>query len=127
MLTIDWSRIRPINGSQQEGFEELVCQLARYESAPAASVLQRKGKPDGGVECFWTFPNGSEWGWQAKFFKASPSSSQWGQLDRSVKRFLETHPSMTKFTVAMPVDLPDARLPNQKSAQQKWNERVEKW
>ncbi len=127
MLPINWGRIRPINGTQQEGFEELVCQLARYEPVPAGAVFLRKGKPDGGVECFWTFPNGSEWGWQAKFFVASPSSSQWGQLDRSVKRFLETHPNMTQFTVSMPIDLPDARSPDRKSAQEKWNERVEKW
>jgi hypothetical protein len=127
MLAINWSRIRPINSSQQEGFEELVCQLARYEPMPTGSVFQRKGKPDGGVECFWTFPDGSEWGWQAKFFEASPSSSRWGQLDRSVKRFLEAHPNMTGLTVAIPVDLPDARLANQKSAQQKWDERVVKW
>ncbi len=127
MFAINWHSIRSINGSQQEGFEELLCQLARYEPVPDGSVFQRKGKPDGGVECFWTFPDGSEWGWQAKFFLGSPSTSQWGQVDSSVRRFLETHPNMTGFTVAMPVDLPDARLPNQTSAQQRWEERVERW
>jgi len=126
VFTVNWNQIRPINGSQQEGFEELVCQLARYEPAPGA-VFWRKGKPDGGVECYWTFPDGSEWGWQAKFFDRSPNSNQWGELDESIKQFLKTHPQMTKCTVALPLDLPDARLPQQKSAKQKWDERVAKW
>src|SRR5688572_1789516 len=127
MLRINWHDIRRINWTQQEGFEELVCQLAHYEPMPAGCVFQRKGKPDGGVECFWTFPDGSERGWQAKFFLTSPSSSQWGELDQSVERFLGTHPSMSRFTMAIPVDLSDARLPKQKSAQQKWEEHVAKW
>jgi hypothetical protein len=127
MFTLNWSQIRPIEGSQQNGFEELVCQLARYEAVADGAVFRRKGKPDGGVECFWTFLDGSECGWQAKFFLTSPSSGQWGELDRSVGRFLDTHPKMTRFAVSMPVDLPDARDPDQKSAQRKWDEHVAKW
>jgi len=100
--------------------------LARYEAIPEGTFT-RKGKPDAGVECFWTLPDGSEWGWQAKYFVTSPTSSQWGQVDHSVKRFLETHPRMTTFTIAMPYDLPDARKDNQESALEKWNDHVEKW
>jgi len=127
MLPLIWSTIRPLNGSQQEGFEELVCQLAGYEFVPADSKFRRKGKPDGGVECYWTFPDGSEWGWQAKYFITSPTSSQWGQVDKSVKRFLKTHPAISRFTIAMPIDFSDARSPGQKTAKQKWDEHVDKW
>jgi hypothetical protein len=93
MPPINWECIRPINDSRQEGFEELVCQLARYETV-LGGTFTRKGKPDAGVECFWTLPDDSEWGWQAKYFLTSPTSSQWVQVDRSVKRFLETHPRL---------------------------------
>lgn len=126
-LAINWNQIRALNGSQAEGFEELVCQLARSESVPVGSTFQRKGKPDGGVECYWKFPNDSEWGWQAKFFNSSPSNAQWGELDESVKQFLKTHPQLIKLTVALPLDLPDARMSNQKSARKKWEEHIAKW
>ena len=28
MINLDWHNIRSINGSQQDGFEEFICQLA---------------------------------------------------------------------------------------------------
>lgn len=126
-MNLNWTDIRSINNSQYDGFEELICQLAEYEPIPSGSKFFRKGKPDGGIECFWKFPDGTEWGWQAKFFLNSPNSGQWGEVDKSVKRFLETHPSIIRLTVAIPVDLSDAGKPNQKSAQQKWNDHVVKW
>lgn len=127
MAAIHWSNIRAIGGSQHEGFEEVVCQVARHETVPHGSVFRRVGKPDGGVECYWIMPDGSEKGWQAKYFLTSLTASQWSQLDSSVKTTLTTHPSMTTYVIAIPIDLADARTPNQTSAQQKWDERVLKW
>lgn len=49
---LNWNDIRPINNSLNEGFEELVCQLARIEKIDSAVKFIRKGKPDAGVECF---------------------------------------------------------------------------
>ena len=51
---LNWNDIRPINNSLNEGFEELVCQLARIEKIDSAVKFIRKGKPDAGIECFWT-------------------------------------------------------------------------
>jgi hypothetical protein len=84
-MTINWNNIRPLENSQNEGFEELVCQLARNEKILNKNKFIRKGKPDAGVEFFWILDNLDEWAWQAKFFTSSLGDSQWGQLDKSVK------------------------------------------
>ena len=124
-MNIDWKDIRPLNGSQEEGFEELCAQLARTES-PNGARFERKGTPDAGVECYCILDDGSEWGWQAKYFHTM-ETSQWSQLDKSVKTALDKHPALTRYFVCVPLDRPDARIGNQKSAMQRWNGRIEKW
>ena len=66
-VNVDWRSIRPLNGRRDKGFEELCSQLARSEVAGRARFV-RKGSPDAGVECYAIFGNGSECGWQAKYF-----------------------------------------------------------
>lgn len=124
---INWNNIRPINHSQNEGFEELVCQLARQERGIEGRRFIRKGKPDAGVECFWILKNGTEHAWQAKFFTTSLSNNQWTEVDASVQTALNKHPNLTKYYIAIPVDTPDARVPRQKSMLEKWDEHVIKW
>lgn len=125
-MDINWINIRPIDGSQHLGFEELCSQLARHET-PEGSSFIRKGSPDAGVECYATFPDGNEWGWQAKFFTERLDKTQWQQVDNSVKRALEKHPNLTKYTVCMPIDRADPRIPDEKWFMDRWNDRVEKW
>ena len=67
MVNLDFNNIRPMNGSANDGFEEFVCQLARREEIPCTKEFVRKGKPDGGVECYKILEDGSEVAWQAKF------------------------------------------------------------
>lgn len=124
-MALDWKEIHIHNGSQAGGFEELCAQLARAET-PIGAKFNRKGTPDAGVECFCVMPNGSEWGWQAKYFDTF-GSSQWAQLDDSVRNALEKHPALVRYFVCVPMDLPDARVSGQKSAMERWNERVQKW
>ncbi len=126
-MNINWHNIRPINGDQKEGFEELVSQLARKEDIPDKSHFIRKGKPDAGVECLWILNDGTEWAWQAKYFTSSLDDSQWNQLDKSVQTVIIKHPKVVKYIIAIPIDPPDARIDKQKSMLQKWDERVEKW
>ena len=123
---LTWSRIRSLRGTRQAGFEELCVQLARAET-PDGATFYRKGSPDAGVECFCVLADGSEWGWQAKFFTASPEDAQWGQLDKSVRTALNKHPRLARYFVCIPVDRPDARREDQTSALQKWNNLVAKW
>ena len=124
-VILDWSSIRPLNGGRDRGFEELCAQLARADK-PAGSRFERKGTPDAGVECYAILSDGSEWGWQAKYFDAL-GDSQWSQLDKSVKTALQKHPRLVRYFVCIPLDRPDARIDGQKSTKDKWDEHVEKW
>ena len=124
-MTLDWRAIRPLNGSRALGFEELCAQLARAES-PDGGRFERKAPPDAGVECFSVLSDGSEWGWQAKYFDTL-GGSQFTQLDRSVKTALAKHPRLARYFVCVPLDRADARIEGRKSAMDRWNEHVAKW
>ena len=124
-MVFDWKAIHIHYGSQAGGFEELCAQLARAET-PTGAKFNRKGSPDAGVECFCVMPDGSEWGWQAKYFDTF-GPSQWSQLDKSVRNALEKHPALVRYYVCVPMDRPDARVSGQKSAMERWNERVQEW
>lgn len=125
-MNLDWNAIRPLDGSQSKGFEELCVQLARLET-PSDAEFVRKGTPDAGVECFCKLQDGSEWGWQAKYFTTSLTGVQWQQLDDSVKSALEGHPGLIRYYVCVPLDRSDARRSDQQSFLQKWETRVSKW
>jgi len=127
MNSFNWSEIRVFNNSQEKAFEELVCQLARNEDIKNKKKFNRKGTPDAGVECYWILKDNKEWGWQAKYFISSFTSSQWNQIDQSVKKALSKHPNLSTYIIALPLDPPDARIKKQKSLLQRWEERVEKW
>lgn len=122
---IDWKQIRPLKGSQQSGFEELCSQLARADR-PSEARFIRKAPPDSGVECFAVFPDGREWAWQAKYFDRL-GNSQWAQLDKSVKKALDGHPELVRYYVCLPMDLPDGRKNNSRSALKRWEERKCQW
>jgi hypothetical protein len=123
--SIDWNGIRPLNGARSSGFEDLCAQLARAES-PTNSRFERKGAPDGGVECYCVLDDGTEWGWQAKYID-DLGDSQWGQIDDSVRTALEKHPRLVRYFVCVPYDRPDARVPGRKSAKDRWDDYVARW
>lgn len=122
---MDWKAIRSLGGAQHKGFEELCVQLAR-SVIPSGCRLLRNGTPDGGVECYATFETGDEWGWQSKYVH-SFEDSQWSQIDNSVETALATHPKLTHYHICAPLDLPDARQQNRKSARDRWNDHRSKW
>lgn len=126
-MSINWNNIRPLENSQNDAFEELVCQLARKENIPNKKTFIRKGKPDAGVECFWILENNDEIAWQAKFFTNSIKESQWRQIDQSIKTVLNKHPKLKKYCIAIPNDPSDARIKGQTSMQEKWDLRVITW
>lgn len=126
-MPLQWQRLRSWQGSQQSGFEELVCQLAALEPRPDGASFLRKGAPDAGVECYWRTLEGHERGWQAKFFTGPPSSGQWSQIDGSVRQTLDRHPNMSEYTVCLPCDRQDPRISNEQWFMDKWNTHVEKW
>ena len=125
-VSLDWRRIRALDGSQRAGFGELCAQLARVET-PFDAQFFRKGSPDAGVECFSVVPNGDEWGWQAKFFTSALSAQQWAQLDDSVKTALQKHHALARYYVCVPWDRSDGRSEGSTTAMQQWHDHVAKW
>ena len=125
MINVDWHSIRPLNRQQNKGFEELCSQLARNEVAGRARFI-RKGDPDAGVECYAIYENGSEHGWQAKYF-FTMEDAQWRQIDHSVRTAIQKHPLLERYVICLPMDLPDARITGQKSALEKWDASVDTW
>ena len=127
MPPVSWLEIRNWNGSQSDAFEELCCQLAHSEVMPEASKFTAKGRPDSGLECYWTLPTGEEWGWQAKFFHGGLTKSRWQQCDDSVRKALTGHPKLAKLFFCFPYKFPDSRKPNELTAAKQWEDHCEKW
>jgi hypothetical protein len=125
-VAIEWQNIRPFNGSQNNAFEELVCQLAREEPTAPKKEFYRVAAPDGGVEAYCIFDNGDEFGWQAKYFK-SMGTSQWSQLKKSFETAFRKHPNLKKYYICIPLDRQDPRHDNQMWFMNKWNEKTQEW
>lgn len=117
---IDFASIRLHRKSQPYAFEELCCQLAGDEDlGQARTSFIRKGLGgDGGVECFATLSDGTEVGWQVKYYWDVASATK--SLDDSLDKALITHPKMTRFIVCLPFDLSDSRKNDVKTALDKW-------
>lgn len=126
MKRIDFNNIRPL-GSQNDGFEEFVCQLAHRMNVPTGKRFVRNGRPDGGVECYWELDNGDLWMWQAKFFNSVPGAPQFSQIDDSVRTALSLHRNVKRYYIAIPQDLPDDGKATTKSARKRYEEKVEQW
>jgi len=130
---MDFKKIRNHDGSQDNGFEELICQLAHLNPPDNAEYFVRKegAGGDAGVECYWKLRDGSEHAWQAKYFTDIIDSSQWKQISDSVEAALNKHPNITKYYVCLPRDWTDSRkIVNGRSvnsAWDKWEQHVERW
>jgi hypothetical protein len=127
MTPLSWQDLRSWNGSQHNGFEKLCSQLASQERVPDGGRFIAKAPPDAGVECYWIFPDGKEWVFQAKFFTTVPGKAQWAQLDESIKRALTKHPQLSRYTVCLPIDRSDPRVGKRKSFKDDWDRHERKW
>lgn len=129
MPEIDFGRIRPYGqpASRPNAFEELASILIEQRDEwPAGTRFHRFGNPDGGREGKGVLPNGDVWAWQAKHLFAFDSSSA-GQVKKSIIRSLESEPTLKRYFVAFPIDLPAGDTERAKSAFTLWGEEVEKW
>lgn len=124
-MPIEWQLIKSFNNSQNNAFEELICQLAREEEIDDKVEFYRIAAPDGGVEAYCVLKNGDEYGWQAKYF-STMGDSQWSQLTESYKTALRTHPNLKKYFVCIPLDRQDPRN-NQIWFMDRWNNKVQEW
>lgn len=134
-MNIEWNKLRAFNGNVKNGFEELVCQLARTEQKSNNSKFIRIAAPDGGVESYCILSDNSEYGWQAKFF-SSLGKVQWAQLDKSFKTAFEKHPNLVKYYICTPLDREDPRIVITKGKRRgnrpnyfmdRWNDKVAEW
>lgn len=125
-LNLDFNNIRSL-GSSNDGFEEMVCQLAHRMEVPNRKHFVRNGRPDGGVECYWELGGSEIWIWQAKFFPNSLGVSQFNQIDKSVTTAFKLHKNIKKFYIALPLDLPDDGKVKTRSARKRYEEKVAKW
>lgn len=134
MMEINFANIRAFDGSQNSGFEELVCQLAHLEKPANAKKFVRKegAGGDAGVECYWILDDDSETCWQAKYFMGEMNTSRWSQLDESFETALSKHPNLSTYVVCLPLDKTDSRKTGKggkkvTSVEDEWKARVQKW
>lgn len=124
---IEFQNIRPIDGSRQAGFEQLCCQLAELETEALGGEFHRKGLGgDSGVECYRQLPDGTQIGWQAKYFSEWKSSLA-NQLNKSIGTALKKHPSLREYFVCLSFDLSDSKSKTKKTALEKWFDWRAKW
>lgn len=125
-MAIDWHQIQPFNGSQNNAFEELVCQLAREEFDKEGKFI-RFGTPDGGLEAICKFDDGRVYGWQAKYFLNSFTNSQWQQIKKSFENAVTNYPDLTHFFLCVPLDKNNPCVAGIESFEQKWNDHAKLW
>ena len=117
---IDFRTLRPVGGSLQDSFQQLINLVARDTLADGQNFWVKGDGADGGVECVLIKKAGEEIGWQAKYVdswdKAGP------QLTKSFRRSLTSHPKLDTFIVCVPFDLSDGRQKGErKSAKDKYD------
>lgn len=124
---MNWNNIRTIEKSQQNGFEEFVCQLAAQEKITNQKKFVRIGKPDAGKECYWELEDGTLYCWQAKYFTSTITASQWNQINESAKDVMDNHKTLKKYYISIPIDMPDGKRKGKTSLLSKWIQKVEEW
>ena len=124
MTNLDFRSLRSWRGSQYRAFEELCYQLR--DPTPADAELVKTGNPDGGVEWYVTLPDGTQWGWQAKFTFKIDTLLQ--LMEVSLKTVVKKRPECERLTFCIPFDLPDdPGNGRRKPARQKFEDRKRSW
>ncbi len=128
MDELKFGQIRDLGGSQNEGFEEFCCHLARRHSErPRGGTFTRlRGAGgDGGVECYWGDVKGSEWGLQAKYvFDIDALRTQ---ATESFKTALEIHPKLDRYTLCFPFNPTGPTSRRGTSEKEKLDSMCERW
>ncbi len=118
----DFAVVREVDGKRSAGFEELCVRLSEALcGALVVELLRVDGAGgDGGVEAIAKTSDGREVGIQSKYFVGSLGTSQWKQVEKSVRQALTKHPSLTDYFVCVPRD----RSP---AAHSKWSAMTKSW
>ncbi|MAA73887.1 MAG: hypothetical protein CMN28_04180, partial [Salinisphaeraceae bacterium] len=97
----------------------MVCQLAALEAADDAPFHRKGAGADAGLECYRVEADGSETGWQAKYFFKF-GSNEAAQLTKSLNQAVAHHPALSRFIVSLPFNLSDGRVRNSTSQKDRW-------
>ena len=101
----------------EDAFEELCCQLFEtwgirtmgFNSTWTYRDIRGDGG-DGGIEAYWHDTNSDEFiGIQAKWFRGSITTSQYGQIRKSIVKAKGLRPSLAKYIVCVPHNLTSLR------------------
>ncbi len=125
---LDFNRLRGGPDGWRGSFEDLVRHLAEIDPPLGAAEFRpiEGAGGDGGIEAYWVCVDGSEVGYQAKFYLRA-GEIDWSALDGSVRTALDTHPALVRIIIAMPCDLTDVKKGRGTSAREKWNDHRERW
>jgi hypothetical protein len=123
-----FDHLRAWDGEQSRAFEEISFQLLKA-SVPAGTRAIRTGNPDGGVEWYATFPDGTEWGWQAKHVHGIDALLT--AMTGSVKRVAKERPTLRKLTFVISSNLATSKAGKKgrvvKSQREKYQDKVATW
>jgi hypothetical protein len=121
---LSFRNIRAWRGSQDQAFEELCYQLR--DPTPNTAELIKTGSPDGGLEWYFKFGNGTEWGWQAKY--TFDIDTLLKLMEESLKTVATKRPGCRRLAFCIPFDLSDAKQGKErKSAREKFEDRKTSW
>jgi len=127
---IDFARIRPCGdpASRSGAFEELSSILIEQGVVdwPDGVRFFRFGNPDGGREGKGVLPSGEVWAWQAKYLFEFDASAV-AQATSSLRRTLDLEPDLTRYFIALPIDLPAGDTDTRTSAQTRWDDKEAEW
>ena len=105
---IDWSKLKPYGSDKYHSFEELCYQIAKglHGHEGRLTSIDDSGGGDG-VEFYLTFPDGRQWGWQAKFYfpNGRLTSSRKTSIQKSLQKACEKHPRLEKWFLCLPTNL----------------------
>ena len=108
-MSIDWNRLQPYKTTKTKSFEQLCYQIgfSMHGEDGICTSIDNSGGGDG-VEFYLAFPNGREWGWQAKYYEGSPRLSVSGRkaaIVSSLQWATSLHPLMEVWYLCLPMDL----------------------
>jgi hypothetical protein len=127
---IDFVRIRPYGqpASRSNAFEELASTLIEQGAVawPEGVQFHRFANPDGGREGKGVLPNGDVWAWQAKYLFGFDAAAA-GQVTSSIRRVVNLEPTLVRYFVSLPIDLPAGDTERRTSAFTRWSDKVSEW
>lgn len=105
---INWSKLRTYNQDVHLSFEELCYQVAKLLHGAQGQFTRIDGSGgDNGVEFYLTLDDGSQWGWQARFYTGSARlsvSSRKPKIKSSLAKACSEHPQMVKWVFCTPTN-----------------------